>query len=48
MVLKEIQKIKIRAVLIDNLRGMFGVRRCRTRNERIRDLCNVGKGVNED
>src|SRR5678815_2451677 len=35
-------------VQMDNLKGMLGVRRIdKMRNERIRELCGVNKGVNE-
>ena len=39
---------KVQAVQMDNLRGVLGVRRIdKMRNERIRELCGVKKGVNE-
>ena len=45
---KEKERSRVRAVQMDNLRGMLGVKRIdRMRNERIRELCNVRKGVDE-
>jgi hypothetical protein len=39
---------KVQAVQMDNLRGILGVRRIdKMRNEHIRELCGVKKGVNE-
>ena len=43
---KEISRI--RAVLMDNLRGLLGIRRMgRVPNARIRKLCGVTRGVDE-
>ena len=40
---------KIRAVQMDNLRSLLGVRRMdRVPNARIRQLCGVTKGVDEN
>jgi len=48
MLWKEKERSRIRAVQMDNLRGVLGVkRRDRMRNERIRDICGVKKGVDE-
>ena len=39
---------RIRAVQIDNLKGLLGIRRMdRFLNVRIRELCRVKKGVDE-
>ena len=39
---------RVQAVQMDNLRSVLGVRRIdRMRNERIRELCGVEKGINE-
>ena len=41
-------RTKVQAVQMDNLRSMLGVRRIdKMRNERIRELCGVKKGINE-
>ena len=38
----------IRAVQMDNLRGLLGIRRMdRVLNARIRELCRVTKGLDE-
>ena len=39
---------RIRAVQVDNLRGLLGIRRMdKVPNARIRELCGVTKGVDE-
>lgn len=43
LVWKEKEKLRIRSVQMNNLKEMIEV----IRNERIRDICSVGKGVNE-
>ena len=48
MVWEKKYRTKVQAVQMDNLRGMLGVRRIdKMRNERIRELCGVKKGMNE-
>jgi hypothetical protein len=48
MVWKKRYRDKMQAVQMDNLRGVLGVRRIdKMRNERIRELCGVEKGVLE-
>ena len=43
---KEKEKSRVRAVQMDNLRGLLGIRRMdRFPNARIRELCRVMKGV---
>ena len=45
---KEKEKYRIRAVQMDNLRGLLLIRRIdRVPNERIRELSTVTKGVDE-
>ena len=45
---KEEERSSIRAVQMDNLRGLLGIRRIdKFLNARIRQLCGVTKGVNE-
>ena len=45
---KEKEKFKIRAVQMDNLRGLLCIRRMdKVPNARIRQLCGVRKGVDE-
>ena len=45
---KEKERSRIRAVQMDNLRGLLGIRRMdRVQNARIRELCGVTKGVDE-
>ena len=42
------ERSTIRAVQMDNLRGLLGIRRMgRVPNARIRELCEVTKGVDE-
>ena len=48
MLWKEKERSKIRAVQMDNLRGLLGIRRMdRGLNARIRELCGVKKGIDE-
>src|SRR5678816_2500347 len=48
MVWNKRYRSKVQCVQMDNLRGVLGVRRIdKMRNERIRELCGVNKGVNE-
>src|SRR5678816_2452184 len=48
MVWNKKYRSKVQSVLMDNLRGVQGVRRIdKMRNERIRELCGVKKEVNE-
>ena len=45
---KEEERSRIRAVQMDNLRGLLGIRRMdRVPNARIRELCGVTKRVDE-
>ena len=45
---KEKERPRIRAVQIDNLRGLLGIRRMgRVSNARIRELCGMVKGLDE-
>ena len=45
---KEKERSRTRAVQIDNLRGLLGIRRMdRVPNARARELCEVTKGVDE-
>ena len=45
---KEKERSWIRAVQMDNLRGLLGIRRMnRVPNTRIRELCEVTNGVDE-
>ena len=45
---REKERFTIRAMQIDNLRGLLGSRRMdRVPNARIRELCTVVKGVDE-
>ena len=50
MVGREKKRSRIRTVqMMDNLRGLLGIRRMdRVLNARIRKLCGVGKGVDEN
>ena len=42
------EKSRIRAVQMDNLRGLLGIRRMnKVPNAQIRDLCGVTRGVEE-
>ena len=42
------ERSRIRAVQMDNLRDLFGIKRMdKTSNARIRELCGVTKGVDE-
>ena len=42
------ERSRIRAVQMDNLRGLLGIRRMdRVQNARIRELCRVKKGLDE-
>ena len=48
MLWKKKEISRIRAVQMDNLRGLFGIRRMdKVSNARIRELCGVTKGVEE-
>ena len=48
MAWKEKERSRIRAVQMDNLRSLLGIRRmARVPNERIREFCGVTKGVDE-
>ena len=48
MIWTEKEISRIRAVQMDNLRGLLGIRRIdKFQNERIRQLCGVTKGVDE-
>src|SRR5678816_3860301 len=48
MVWNKRYRSKVQCVQMDNHRGMLGVKRInKIRNERIRELCGVKKGVNE-
>ena len=48
MIWKEKERSRIRAVQIDNLRGLLGIRRLgKVPNTQIRELCEVSKGVDE-
>ena len=48
LIWKERGRSRIRAVQIDNLRNLLGIRRTdRVPNARIRELCGVTKGVDE-
>ena len=45
---KEKEMSRIKAVQMDNLRGLLDIRRMgKVQNSRIRELCGVTKGVNE-
>ena len=45
---KEKESSRIKAVQMDNLRGLLGIRRMYlVLNARIRDLCGVKKGLDE-
>ena len=45
---KEKKRSRVRAVQMDNLRGLFGIRRMdRVLNARIRELCGMRKGLDE-
>ena len=45
---KENGRSRIRALQMENLRSLLGIRRMdKTQNSRIRELCGVTKGVNE-
>ena len=48
MLWKEKERSRIRAVQIDNLRGLLGIRRMdRIQNAQIREFCLVKKGLDE-
>ena len=48
MLWREKERFRIRAVQMDNLRGLLGIMRMdRVPNARIRDMCGVMKGVDE-
>ena len=48
MIWKEKERCRIRAVQMDNFRGLVGIRRMnKVPNARIRELCGVTKGVDE-
>ena len=48
MIWREEERSKIRAVQMDNLRGLLGIRRMdKVLNAQIRQLCRVTKGVDE-
>ena len=45
---KEKERSRIRAVQMDNVRGMLGIKRLdKVRNEKIREVYGIRKGVNE-
>ena len=49
MLWKEKERSRIRAVQMDNLRGLLGIRSIdRVPNARIRELCGVTKGIDEN
>ena len=43
----EVYDYRIRAVQLDNLRGLLGIRMDKVLNARIKQLCRVIKGVDE-
>ena len=46
--MKEKERSRIRAVQMDNLRGLLGIRKMdRVPNSRIREFCGVKKGIDE-
>ena len=46
MLWKEEERSRVRAVQMDNLRGLLGIRRMdRVLNVRIRELCGLRKGL---
>ena len=48
MIWRENERSKIRAIQMDNLRGLLGIRRMdEVPNARIRELCGVTKGHDE-
>ena len=48
MIQKDMEKSRIRAVQMDNLRGFLGIRRMdKVLNAQIRELCRVTKGVDK-
>ena len=48
MLWKKKERFRVRAVQMDNLRGLLSVRRMdRVQNARIRELCRVKKGLDE-
>ena len=48
LIWREKDRSRIRAAQMDNLRGLLGIRRMgRIPNERIREFCEVTKGVSE-
>ena len=48
MIWKDKERSRIRAVLMNNRRGLMGIRRMdKVRNAWIRELCEVTKGVDE-
>ena len=48
MLWKEKERSRIRAIQMDSLRGLLGIRRMdRVPNARIKELCGVAKGVDE-
>ena len=48
MLWREKEGCRMRAVQMDNLRGLLGIRRMdRVPNARIRELCGVRKGLDE-
>ena len=48
MLWKEKERPRIKAVYMDNLRGLLGIRRMdRELNTWIKELCGVSKGVNK-
>ena len=47
MIWKEEERSRIRAVQMDKIRSLLGIRRMdRVPNARIRELCGMAKGVN--
>ena len=47
MLWKEKRRSRIRAVQMDNLRGLFGIKMDRDPNAQIRELSRVTKGVDK-
>ena len=48
MILKKKKRSRVRAVQMDNLRGLLDIRRMnKVPNARIREFCSVMKGVDE-
>ena len=48
MIWREKKRFKVRALQMDNLRGLLGIRKMdRVSNAQIRELCRVAKGMVE-